>query len=146
VTAYTVGIDAEPDHGDMAALVTGLTEFNAMHAGGDVPAYLLVSVRDGEGRLAGGLLGATYLGWLSIQVVWLEEAVRGQGKGSELLALAEREAVRRGCPRVFVETLSFQALPFYQRRGYTVYSRLEGYPPGGARYVLTKMLEPGPDQ
>ncbi|TWI63554.1 acetyltransferase (GNAT) family protein [Pseudoduganella lurida] len=135
-----VGIDAEPDHGDMAQLVGGLTEYNALHAAGDVPNYLLVSVRDATGRLGGGLLGATYLGWLSIQVMWLEEGLRGQGHGGALLALAEEEALRRGCPRVFVETLSFQALPFYERHGYQVHSRLDDFPPGGVRYTPTKML------
>jgi GNAT superfamily N-acetyltransferase len=56
---------------------------------------------------------------------------------------AEQEAVRRGCPRVFVETLSFQALPFYEKCGYTVFSRLPDFPPGGCRYALTKTLDSG---
>ena len=56
-----------------------------------------------------------------------------------LMALAE--AVPRGCPRVFVETLSFQTLPFYEQCGYTVFSRLADFPPGGARHALTKQLD-----
>jgi hypothetical protein len=42
---------------------------------------------------------------------------------------------------VFLETLSFQALPFYEKLGYTVFSRLDDFPPGGARYALTKSLD-----
>jgi ribosomal protein S18 acetylase RimI-like enzyme len=53
---------------------------------------------------------------------------------------AEEEALRRKCPRVFLETLSFQALPFYEKLGYTVASRIADFPPGGARYALTKTL------
>jgi hypothetical protein len=53
---------------------------------------------------------------------------------------AEREALLRGCPRVFVDTLSFQALPFYEKCGYSVHSSLPDFPPGGARYSLTKQL------
>jgi GNAT superfamily N-acetyltransferase len=137
---HKVVLETEPDSEDMQLLVKGLTEYNAAHANGDVPNYLLVTVKDSEGRMAGGLLGATYLGWLQIQVVWLDDSVRGQGYGSELMALAEAEGLRRGCPRAFVETLSFQALPFYEKCGYQVFSRLADFPPGGARYALTKQL------
>lgn len=135
-----VRIESEPNPSDMQALVKGLTAFNASQADGEQPNYLLATVRDDEGVLTGGLLGATYLGWLTIQIVWLDDQARGKGYGSELMAIAEREAVRRGCPRVFVETLSFQALPFYEKCGYTVYSRLPDFPPGGTRYTLTKQL------
>lgn len=135
-----VKMAAEPSPADMHALVKGLTAFNASQTGGEQQNNLLVTVRDDEGALIGGLLGATYLGWLTIQIVWLDESARGKGYGSELMEIAEREAVRRGCPRAFVETLSFQALPFYEKRGYTVHSRLPDFPPGGARYSLTKQL------
>jgi GNAT superfamily N-acetyltransferase len=138
---HKVILETEPSSADMQLLVKGLTEFNASHANGDVPNYLLATVKNGTGELAGGLLGATYLGWLQIQVVWLDDSVRGHGYGSELMALAEQEALRRGCARAFVETLSFQALPFYEKCGYQVFSRLADFPPGGARYALTKNLD-----
>lgn len=137
---YQVAIEAQPDPDDMQALVQGLTEFNAAHLGGELPQYLLATVRDARATLAGGLLGATYLGWLTIQVLWLKESARARGQGSTLLALAEAEALRRGCKRSFVETLDFQALPFYEKRGYVVHSRIDDFPPGGARYALTKEL------
>ena len=53
---------------------------------------------------------------------------------------AEKEALQRGCPRVFLETLSFQALPFYEKCGYVIFSKLIDFPPGGARYALTEKL------
>jgi GNAT superfamily N-acetyltransferase len=137
---HKVILETEPDTDDMQLLVKELTEFNASRSNGDVPNYLVATVKSSDGQLAGGLLGATYLGWLQIQVVWLDDSVRGQGYGRELMALAEEEALRRGCARAFVETLSFQALPFYEKCGYEVFSRLADFPPGGARYALTKNL------
>jgi GNAT superfamily N-acetyltransferase len=137
---YEVAIEAEPNPNDMQALVQGLTEFNASRTGGALPEYLLATVRDTKGALVGGLLGGTYLGWLSIQVVWMSESARSHGYGRTLMALAEAEAVRRGCGRSFVETLDFQALPFYEKCGYAVHSRLDDFPPGGARYSLTKAI------
>jgi GNAT superfamily N-acetyltransferase len=140
VNKHEVILEAEPRASDMQALVKGLTEFNASQANGDTPQYMLATVRNSEGVLTGGLLGATYLGWLQIQVVWLDDNLRGHGYGSELMAVAEKEALRRGCARSFVETLSFQALPFYEKCGYEVFSRLPDFPPGVARYALTKKL------
>lgn len=140
---YVLSIESEPKTSDMSAIVKGLGEFNASKAGGEMPHYLLITLRDAEGSVAGGLLGATYLGWLQIQAVWLPEALRGCGYGGALMNEAEKEAIRRGCPRVFLETLSFQALPFYEKRGYSVFSRLPDFPPGGARYALTKSLADG---
>jgi GNAT superfamily N-acetyltransferase len=129
-----------PNNADMGVVMSQLTAYNASRAGGEVPDYLFIAARDEAGTVRGGLVGATYLGWLSVQMVSLDESLRGQGYGARLMKLAEEEAVRRGCPRVLLETLSFQALPFYEKLGYVVHSKLEGFPPGGARYALTKML------
>ena len=129
-----------PNPSDMNTVAMQLMAYNAAQAEGETPDYLFIATRDAEGTVRGGVVGATYLGWLQIQVFTLDESLRGQGHGTRMMKLAEDEAVRRGCPRVFLETLSFQALPFYEKLGYQVHSRLEGFPPGGTRYALTKML------
>ncbi len=49
----------------------------------------------------------------------------------------------RGCPRMSIETLGFQAPGFYEKRGYLVASRFDGFPPSGVRYALTKELSRG---
>lgn len=137
---YKLALETQPAESDIVAVVQGLTAFNAAHADGDTPDYLLATVRDAGGAMVGGLFGATYLGWLNVQALWLPDELRGKGHGRALMALAEEEAVRRGCARAFLETFSFQALPFYERHGYKVFSRLVDFPPGGARYALTKEL------
>jgi GNAT superfamily N-acetyltransferase len=138
--AHRVALEDKPQGKDINAVIQGLTEFNRLQTGGAMPEYVLVTVRDEPGTLLGGLFGATYLGWLQVHSVWLPDALRGRGYGTELMAIAEREATRRGCSHVLLETYSFQALPFYEKCGYTVFSRLDNFPPGGARYALTKRL------
>lgn len=138
--SYQVAIEAEPKPAEMGLVIKGLTAYNAAQADGDTPNYLFITVRGADGSVEGGLVGATYLGWLQVQAVWVSDALRGRGYGTILMQEAEQEAVRRGCPRVFLETLSFQALPFYEKCGYQVFSRLADFPPGGARYALTKQL------
>ena len=137
--APTIAIEP-PSNAGMGAVMQQLALYNATQSDGEMPDYLFIAVRDAAGAIVGGLVGGTYLGWLSIQAVSLDERLRGQGHGARLMQLAEDEAVRRGCPRVFLETLSFQALPFYRKLGYEVHSELKDFPPGGVRYALTKML------
>ena len=135
----SIAIEA-PNNADMGKVMHQLQAYNASKAGGEVPDYLFIAARDAAGEIKGGLIGGVYLGWLTVTVLTLDESLRGRGHGAKLLKLAEDEAVRRGCPRVFLETLSFQSLRFYEKQGYQVHSRLEGFPPGGTRYALTKML------
>lgn len=137
---FLIEIQTDIDSADINVIVQGLTEFNASKAGGDTPSYLVITVRDKEQNVVGGLVGATYLGWLQIHAVWVSEVLRGRGYGSRIMQQAEDEARERQCPRVFLETLSFQALPFYEKIGYKVVSKLADFPPGGTRYALTKML------
>jgi hypothetical protein len=37
-----------------------------------------------------------------------------------------------------LDTYNFQARPFYERAGYTVFGELPDHPPGGAKYYLAK--------
>lgn len=137
---YEVVVESQPLPTEMALVIQGLTAFNATRSGGDTPNYLFIAVRAEDGSIVGGLVGATYLGWLQVQAVWISDELRGLGYGSELMRAAEKEAIRRECPRVFLETLSFQALPFYEKRGYKIVSQIPDFPPGGCRYALTKQL------
>lgn len=97
-------------------------------------------LRDQEGRVVGGLLGATYWDWLYVDTLALSDAARNQGWGSRLLAMAEQEALARGCHHVYLDTFSFQALPFYQKQGYQVFGTLNRFPGDQKRYFLQKEL------
>ena len=60
------------------------------------------------------------------------------------LRAAEQFALEHGCPGSYLDTFEFQALPFYERHGYTVFGVLEDYPPGSRRFYLRKVLAPPP--
>src|SRR3569833_4559400 len=92
-----------PAPADMNAVAKQLAEYNASKADGEMPNYLFIAARDDTGAIKGGLIGATYLGWLSIQAVSVDATLRGQGYGTQIMKLAEEEAIRRGCPRIFLE-------------------------------------------
>ena len=61
--------------------------------------------------------------------------------GTERVAQAEGEAVKRACRHAYVDTYGFQALGFYQNLDYQVFGVLEGFPPGHMRYFLQKHFD-----
>jgi GNAT superfamily N-acetyltransferase len=102
---------------------------------------LAVLVSDPEtAEVIGGLLGRTSMGLLFIDVFFLPESMRKHGIGSRVIRAAEAEAVRRGCSRAVLNTITFQAPGFYEREGYQVLARLECDPPGHTRVCMTKRL------
>ena len=136
----SVTVTDKPDLGDVQFIEEGLTTYNLLHAPPDNYQRLVVLLRAEDGALWGGILGNTWWGWLRIDVLWIDEAARGQDWGTRLMEAAEVEAIRRGCHHVFLDTMSFQALPFYLKLGYTVFGQLDDLPVGHVRYFLQKQL------
>ena len=137
---YIITLDEQAAADDLRRVQDGLTQFNLKFAPEESYRPLNVFLRDETGAVRGGALGETYWSWLHVSILWVDEALRGAGYGSRLLAEAEAEAARRGCHHVHLDTLSFQALPFYERLGYTVFGTLDDLPEGHQRYFLQKRL------
>jgi environmental stress-induced protein Ves/GNAT superfamily N-acetyltransferase len=138
-SGVTITVEAEPNPEEVRSIREGLIAFNLRHTQDDYYEPLTIFLRDG-GELVGGLLGATYWGWLHLDILWIDERLRGQGYGETMLARAEAEARRRGCRHAHLDTLSFQALSFYQRHGYTIFGVLPDHPTPHTRYFLQKSL------
>jgi GNAT superfamily N-acetyltransferase len=90
--------------------------------------------------VVGGPLGRTYLGLLTVGRFFLPEDLRRDRLGTRVLAMAEKEARRRGCTRAVLSTLHFQAPGFYAKQGWEVAARIECEPPGHMRFYMTKKL------
>lgn len=123
---------------DRAALVTVLTQHNDAQVGPSRFRPLMLLLRDAGGATVGGLWGRSSYDWLFIELLAVPPALRGQGIGAELMRQAEAVAGERGCLGVWLDTFSFQARPFYERLGYTVFGELPEHPRGGSRYFLRK--------
>jgi GNAT superfamily N-acetyltransferase len=137
---HTLSLETPPHPEDARLIEQGLLNYNRQFVEVDGYQRLAIILRDENQTLFGGLLGDLYWNWLHISILWLDESVRGQGYGSQMLKLAEEEAARRGCHGVNLDTMSFQALAFYERYGYTIFGVLEDHPIGHTRYFLKKKL------
>jgi len=140
VNEPTIAVTNEPAAADIAALGAGLTEHSLQFVArpGFVP--LGVFARDDRGRLVGGIFAYVNWNWLSINLVWLAPELRGTGFGSRLLQTVERAGVERGCRWAHLDTMSYQARPFYERHGYEAFATLDDYPEGGQRFFMKKQL------
>jgi GNAT superfamily N-acetyltransferase len=105
------------------------------------PRLLAIPIRDGAGAVIGGLWGTTLFRWFEIEMLVVPPPMRQQGIGSALLEAAEAEAKVRGCIGACVDTISFQAGPFYLRRGFTLFGALDDCPPGHRRLFFSKRLD-----
>jgi GNAT superfamily N-acetyltransferase len=108
------------------------------------PRLLVIPIRDDKGSVAGGFWGCTLFGWLHVQMLFVPESLRRLGVGAALMASAETEARKRGCRGACVDTFSFQAAPFYQKIGFTLFGKLDDCPPGHDRLYFHKRYDTAP--
>jgi GNAT superfamily N-acetyltransferase len=136
-----ISVEPEPAEAAREAVLNGLRAYNRRHA--EAPDFqpLVLAARDGD-AVIGGLVGMIGWRWLYVDLLWVADEYRGVRLGRRLLQTAEQEAWVRGARHAYLDTFDFQAKPFYERQGYTLFGTLDGYPPGHSRYFLQKALAP----
>jgi ribosomal protein S18 acetylase RimI-like enzyme len=124
----------------LATVQAGLRQYNSSYVPREEYVDLTIVARDDRGEVVGAVLGETGRGWLHVDVVWVDERFRRQRIGSQLIEAAEAEAIRRGCHGAYLDTFSYQAKPFYEKLGYSVFGTLDDYPRGHQRFYMRKRL------
>lgn len=139
-----------PTENDLEEIKTALRNFNRNFVPQSKFRALGIFVEDEQGNKQAGIVAETVGNWMYIQMLWVDESLRGQDVGTQLITEAEEEAKARGCRYSLVDTFSFQARPFYERMGYHMQMALEDYiadtrapddaPSTHTRFFLTKTL------
>ena len=137
---FTITLTDSPDPSEVEVVKQGLESYDAAQGAAVDWVPLALFARNTEGLIVAGLTGSTYWGYLYVGRLWTNDKFRNTGLGSRLLADAEQEALRRGCHSVHLMTGSFNALPFYQKRGYTIFGELRDMPIGHTQYFMQKIL------
>ena len=94
-----------------------------------------------SGSIEAGVYGFTWGGCCFVSYLWVAEALRRRGMGSELLRAVEGHAREKRCRLILLSSHSFQAPDFYARRGYEKVARIRDYPVGYDDIVLVKRLD-----
>lgn len=123
--------------------INGLLQYNLKKTNGKlhVPNENYVNIaRNESGVIVGGISASAYLSSLEIEVLWVQEAYRGQNIASRLLGVIEERAKQDGCLLAHLTTYSFQAPLFYQKHGYIICGEINGFPDDIRLYTLKKQL------
>ncbi len=100
-------------------------------------------VAEAGGAVVGGLNGSSHWGWCYIRHLWVHAGWRRRGLGTRLLGAAQDLAHGRGCAGLYVDTFDAGAALFYERAGFTIFGKIEGFPPGHTRTFLHQLLASG---
>ena len=138
---FSITLTESPDPADVDVIKLGLDSYDASQSATVDWVPLALFARDAEGAIIAGLTGSTYWGYLYVGRLWTDDRFRNNGLGSRLLAQAEQEAQKRGCHSVYLMTGSFNALPFYQKRGYIIFGELQDMPIGHTQYFMYKKMK-----
>lgn len=122
------------------AILKGLRGFNRSKIGKQPANDLAITLRNEADYIVGGVCGEVWGDWLFVQLLWLDEAHRGERWATAAMDALEDEARRIGALHAYVDTFSFQAKPFYEKRGYRVFGELKDFPKGNSRFWLSKDL------
>lgn len=79
-----------------------------------------------------------YYGCHYIDNLWLDEKLRGQRIGTDLMKAAEKLVKDKGCLFSTVNTMDWEALGFYKKLGYVVEFERTGYFNNSTLYFLRK--------
>jgi GNAT superfamily N-acetyltransferase len=129
----------QPDAHLCQVIEAKLMAYNFAHLGYKKIPVALVDYDDNKEMLCAAL-AKVYGQWFLLEYLWVDERLRGQGKGSEMLARLEQVAREKGCRYILLDTLDFQAKPFYEKHGYSLQWQQDNYPEHGHKYFLLKTL------
>jgi len=138
--ALSFELDEQPEPDDLRRVVDGVRTYNKAITGNERPRAVACFLKDEQGRIVGGAHGDLWGASVHIAAMWVDDNYRGQGYGSKLLTKVEEYAASHGHRLAYLETTSFQARPFYEGLGYTVFGELPGVAVGVTLYFLRKNL------
>ncbi|MBN1483822.1 MAG: GNAT family N-acetyltransferase [Chloroflexia bacterium] len=137
---YQIAYVEKPEESAWGIIGRGLQEYNIQQTGDSGFERLCYALYAPDESIVGGVIGEVYWGWLHVDLLWVQEDLRGHGYGQRLLALVEEKAREHGAKQAYLDTFSFQAPDFYKTCGYQILGTLEDFPPGQQRYFMTKRL------
>lgn len=128
VESMKLNITNEINSADKSFVRDKMIEFNLKHFPDDLKGrYQEVNLflKNADGQIYGGIVGEICWNWLEVHYLFIDEDLRKQGYGKNLLSEAEKVAKEKKCDFIKLDTLSFQALDFYIKQGFEVFGAIQ---------------------
>jgi len=135
-----VSIDYDDSQEAAKAVRDGLTAFNRHAADLPEPLPVNVIVRDADGAIKGGVVGRFAIDTVYIDLVWLDDSLKGKGVGRTMMGKAEDRARALGATIAWLYTMSWQARPFYEHLDYKLLAEMPYANGRHRRYFMWKDL------
>ena len=131
--------DYNPSRHDNQIVRAGIIDFNDSILNYKSKS-LSIFLKDADENIQGGVLTWLDIDSIYIDILWVEEKLRGQGYGTRLLLAAEEEGKKNGCGFCTLDTFGFQAEEFYLKNGYEHLGEIKNYIRHYSRIYLRKKL------
>lgn len=119
---------------------TGFTEYAFEKTGIDGNNEPICFIAHRKHEFAGAVIVKIFWGQLHIKTLFVKKEFRGLKLGNQLMQKAFAFGKEHKCNFAFVETMSFQALDFYNKLGFEVELTRNGYANDTAYHYLKKNL------
>lgn len=126
---------------DTDAIFNGINSEAALKGLKLLPKPFAILLKNPQGKVFGGISGASYYGALHIDMLWTDTSIRGQGYGKKLVSAAEELAKEQSCHFLTLTTMSFEAERFYEKLGYLVEFKRSGYEQNSELIFLKKIID-----
>ncbi len=135
----------KPSKKDIEALTAGLAEYAKEKKDVilDVKPFGFF-YKNPEEKVLAGCNGVIFYNSMFIDQLFVDPVLRHQGIGTLLVQKAESLAKTYLCSMITVNTMDWEALPFYQKLGFTIDFKRNGYANHSAMYFLKKNLNFNP--
>ncbi|WP_282125760.1 GNAT family N-acetyltransferase [Marinifilum flexuosum] len=138
-----IKVTDEVDHKSYDRVVELLVEYNNSQTeknADEINKPIEIIVRDDKGEIIGGLYGRSIWGTLEIKTFVVKAQNRNKGIGKKIILEAEKEAKKRNCRFISLDTFSFQAPKFYERLGFEKVGTETDFPKGFDKYYYRKNI------
>ena len=132
--------EGDPDPKDFKALSSGLLAYHESKGHRRTWKTFSIFLKDNNNKPHAGIIATCTWNGMHIDSLWVDESIRGKEYGSTLMKMAENEGKKRGCTIAYTDTFSWQAGGFYEKLGYTVYGKLDGFPEDNSLTYYRKNL------
>lgn len=109
---------------DYERICIWLDRYNAEKKAKYAPSQFIFRVDDEKGKMIAGAMVKELWGVWEVDVIAASDATRGQGAGKALMVRIEKEARKRKIKSIWLWTMSWQGVGFYERCGFIEMGRI----------------------